>query len=114
MMRLDPAPEKTKSDLMMILGRGLAAGFVLAGVLFYGTYGFLYRGWVAFTNGVLLRNVTVTSKPHDCEWDTAPLGSKHCHYDSHEMRFDVNGNPAQAGNNGSTDKIVVVWEKVSE
>jgi hypothetical protein len=58
--------------------------------------------------------VVIEPKPHDCEWDTAPLGSKHCHYDRHEMRFDAKGNPAQSWNEGPNDKIIVMWEKVSE
>ena len=24
--------------------------------------------------------VTVEHKPHDCDWSSAPLGNKHCHY----------------------------------
>lgn len=24
--------------------------------------------------------VTIDRKPHDCEWDSAPIGNKHCHY----------------------------------
>ena len=27
------------------------------------------------------RQVSIAPKPHDCEFMTAPLGDKHCHYD---------------------------------
>jgi hypothetical protein len=26
--------------------------------------------------------VTVSPQPHDCEWGSAPLGAKHCHYEA--------------------------------
>ncbi len=25
--------------------------------------------------------VAIEKQPHDCAWETAPLGAKHCHYD---------------------------------
>ena len=25
--------------------------------------------------------ITINRKPHDCEWDSAPIGNKHCRYD---------------------------------
>ena len=28
-----------------------------------------------------LDQITIERKPHDCEWDSAPLGNKHCRYD---------------------------------
>jgi hypothetical protein len=109
-----PAWEKTKSDLKKTLAWALAVLCVIGVISYLATYGVSYRGWVAFTDSVNIENVTVAPKPHDCEWDSAPLGSKHCHYDSHEMRFDAKGNPGQPGNEGPNDKVVVVWEKVSE
>jgi hypothetical protein len=30
---------------------------------------------------VARENVTIDQKPHDCDWSTAPLGNKNCHYD---------------------------------
>jgi hypothetical protein len=27
-------------------------------------------------------NVAIDKQPHDCEYDTAPLGNKHCHYEA--------------------------------
>jgi hypothetical protein len=32
--------------------------------------------------GIAWVRVTIAQRPHDCEWDSAPLGSKHCHYES--------------------------------
>jgi len=40
------------------------------------------RSWYAFSNKVPVEQVEIEKQPHDCEFDTAPLGSKHCHYDA--------------------------------
>ena len=34
----------------------------------------------AFQYSVDSERVTVEHKPHDCDWRSAPLGNKHCHY----------------------------------
>jgi len=33
-------------------------------------------------NGIPYNAVTLNEKPHDCEFLTAPLGAKHCHYEA--------------------------------
>jgi len=40
------------------------------------TYGYAWKYNVAASN------VVVEKRPYDCEWTTAPLGAKHCHYES--------------------------------
>ena len=104
----------SQTELKKTLARAFVVLCILGVIYFLSTYGVSYRGWIAFINTVDIENVNIEPKPHDCEWDTAPLGSKHCHYDSHEMRFNPAGNPALTGNTGPHDKIVVVWEKVNE
>ena len=40
------------------------------------------KSWYALTREVPLERVDVAKKPHDCEFLTAPIGVKHCHYDA--------------------------------
>jgi hypothetical protein len=106
--------EKAKADMKKAL-KGLvllACAWVV--IAYLGSYGASYQGWLAFIETVDVKNVTVMPKPHDCEWDTPPLGNKHCHYDDHRFRLNPAGNPALLGNTGPNDKIVVSWEKVNE
>ena len=30
---------------------------------------------------VCAEDISVDKKPHDCDWETAPLGGKNCHYE---------------------------------
>jgi len=78
--------------------------------------------------------VTVDKKPHDCDWLTAPLGDKNCHYDAQVQvqqttisvdknsgrrivsyddgktwNFDDDANPAKAGKT-----VNVGWQRVDE
>jgi hypothetical protein len=46
---------------------------------------FLYVSWdskpvIAWRFDVDRNHLVVASKPHDCEFLTAPMGEKHCHY----------------------------------
>ena len=105
-----PTWAKVKSDLKKIVV-GVTVGLCLIFVVsFLAVYGVSYRGWVAFTNNVAVENVYVEPKPHDCEWDSAPLGSKHCHYESHVVQTAGVGNHID----DSKIKIAVEWEKVTE
>jgi hypothetical protein len=35
--------------------------------------------------------VTIEHKPHDCDWDSAPLGNKHCHYEEFVTVYNQDG-----------------------
>ena len=105
-----PAWEKLKSDLKKTLGLAFAVLCVLGVISFVSVYGVSYRGWIAFTNGVDVENVYIEPEPHDCDWDSAPLGSKHCHYQSHVIQTYGQGNHVD----DRKIKIAVEWEKVSE
>jgi len=37
------------------------------------------------------QHITVASQPHDCEFLTAPVGSKNCHYERQVTLFDARG-----------------------
>ena len=70
--------------------------------------------------------VTVAHQPHDCEFLTAPLGSKHCHYERHVDIVRVRGAASDrhiSYDNGkqwslatATDRpaIIVSWTKVDD
>ena len=106
-MSPSPALEKAKSDLKMV-GRWVLALFLIVSVATYLVkFGISYRGWIAFSNSIAIEDVLMEPKPHDCEWGSAPLGSKHCHYDSHVSEVDGKVSDSKI-------KIVVAWEKVSE
>jgi hypothetical protein len=47
-------------------------------------------------------NVLITAQPHDCEFMTAPLGEKNCHYEK-TIEFDK-----------SSDTVYVGWSKIKE
>lgn len=51
-------------------------------------------------------NVIINREPHDCDFDTAPLGNKNCHYDK-----DVN---AEKDATTGVVTVYVTWDKVSE
>ena len=50
--------------------------------------------------------VIIDRKPHDCEWETAPLGAKHCHYDKAVQ--------TETGQHGKVTAAYVSWQKVQD
>ena len=62
------------------------------------------KSWYAFREGVPVERVEVTKEPHDCEFATAPLGAKHCHYESKVEVFNPDGNKW----------LLVTYDKVEE
>jgi hypothetical protein len=71
--------------------------------------------------------VIVDPRPHNCEWLTAPLGSKHCHYDPvvRSVRTSVTdkgeavvsydeGETSHANAFSETPGIYVSWQKIEE
>src|ERR1035438_654272 len=35
--------------------------------------------------------VIIERKPHNCEWNSSPIGDKHCHYDAMIMVYNFDG-----------------------
>lgn len=66
------------------------------------------RSWYALTNKVPVERVTVEKMPHDCEFETAPLGSKHCHYAAEVIVLQGADTP------DGKKSIVVSYEKVED
>jgi hypothetical protein len=60
----------------------------------YFIYRFIYRRPFARWNVATWDQVFISPRLHDCEWDTAPLGPKHCHYDLvvQTVRTSINEN----------------------
>jgi hypothetical protein len=70
--------------------------------------------------------LTVTKKPYDCDWSTAPLGSKHCYYERKLLRartaVNSEGKPIVSYDEGKTwnfdtsppSKSILIWEKVDD
>jgi hypothetical protein len=54
-------------------------------------------------------HVFVQPKPHGCDFDDAPLGSKHCHYEKH-----VEVERACPGPGCRVTSVYVSWSKVNE
>jgi hypothetical protein len=57
--------------------------------------------------------VVIERKPHNCEWGSAPLGDKHCHYKALVMPLDPRGEVITAPGQTPT-KVHVDWERVDE
>ncbi len=56
---------------------------------------------------------SIEHKPHNCDWDSAPLGNKHCHYKSIVTLYDSVGVVIRHDNVTPT-KIHVEWERIEE
>ena len=62
-------------------GTIVVALLLLCGTFYAGLYEFAPQRWYAMQNDVPSERVYIQRKPHDCEWMSAPLGDKHCHYE---------------------------------
>jgi hypothetical protein len=81
--------------------------------------------------------VNVERKPHDCEWDSAPLGNKHCHYEALVAVYNsdgkvIDGTDAEVDPSGTeisydhkktwqvrpadqkATKVTVVWQRADD
>jgi len=105
-----PAWEKTKRKLKETVGWAIAVLAILGIGSYLTNFGVSYRGWVAFNHNVELENVYEDPKPHDCEWDSAPLGSKHCHYESRVVQTYGQGNHVD----DRKIKFAIEWQKIEE
>ena len=66
------------------------------------------KSWYALLNRVPVDRVEIQKKPHDCEFETSPLGSKHCHYDA--KPFVLQGADTSDGQRS----LLVSYEKVED
>jgi hypothetical protein len=95
---------------------------------------FMFDGWHSSVRysveyGVDLDEVTVDKRPHDCDWGTAPLGSKYCHYETEIFQMitsmSTEGKPIISYDQGKTwrpdnatpprkSHVTVAWRKVND
>jgi hypothetical protein len=66
------------------------------------------KSWYALTHKVPVERVEVEKKPHDCEFNTAPIGSKNCHYDA--KVFVTKGSDSS----DAERSLLVTYEKVAD
>jgi hypothetical protein len=61
-------------------------------------------------------HVYISDKPHDCEWDTAPMGNKLCHYEKSVsvIREDLKPWELYAGKKAKVNSVFVTWNKVKD
>jgi uncharacterized membrane protein len=66
-------------------------------------------------------HVTIEHKPYDCDWDSAPIGKKHCHYDAVVTIYNQSGNVIEeSGRMNRTPldqnaaKVHIEWQRVDD
>jgi hypothetical protein len=88
----------------------LWTGFIVMILVALGPYLSLdpVKSWYALTHEVPAERVEVEKKPHDCEFSTAPIGVKNCHYDAKVF--------VMKGDNSSKAErsLLVAYEKVED
>ena len=84
---------------------GWAFLFFLGGIVLWAVWDTEWFGklWYATANKVKYEDVLITLKPHDCEFGTAPMGRKNCHYKAQVIVF-----------NDAPKEIEVDWIKVAD
>jgi hypothetical protein len=109
--------------LEALLGFLFTGGVAIAGLLFV-VWWLLPDDWqIKYAAEYMLLNdqVIIEHKPHNCEWASAPLGNKHCHYEKVVTVFNrdnkiIKGpaptNPAPADQTPA--KVYVSWERVED
>jgi len=100
-------------------GAAKAAGFLVKIVAFwFAVAGLVYVLYLIFASdqtklsneyNVPEDSVFVQTKPHGCDFDDAPLGNKHCHYEKH-----VEIQRACPGPDCRVTGVYVSWSKVDE
>jgi len=88
-MPTDPSGEARQSKVALFLAGVKTILFAVLKWLFIITAFLLAVWWVipddwpikyACEYALDTAHVVIERKPHNCDWDSAPLGSKHCHY----------------------------------
>jgi hypothetical protein len=87
---------------------GCLLGGVIGIVIIVTFFGWLfdaawfYKTFYTMSYDMDLGRVEIAKKPHDCEFMTAPLGEKNCHYqrvtNKVEWATNANGQPMRMGN----------------
>jgi hypothetical protein len=110
------------------------------GVVLFGLFVWLvfFDGWrevwysrlgYAWAYDIPYNNVNFAKRPHDCDFMTAPLGEKHCHYSSTivaSYKVDKSSTGTKICSNdlgktwtsdcwpGQTDYLTIEWNRVED
>ena len=112
MYKTGPAWLQRTAFRMRLAGKWL---LYIAGVIFFlavmlpkGAMWLFPESKVGYTMKYALADeeVIIDRKPHDCEWETAPLGAKHCHYEK-VVQTDTD-------QHGKVTAVYVSWQKVQD
>jgi hypothetical protein len=101
--RIPPPRASRSSDISG--GLGCLAGLVIVAAIGFGVYYFLFmpdKDYLASKYNVPVDRVAAPPKPHGCDFDDAPLGNKHCHYEKHVYVFDRNNQVIEIDGNART------------
>jgi hypothetical protein len=94
--------------LGQFLGKLLVGGFLLVCALIAADYWFrTEKQRLADEFKVPQEKVFIESKPHGCDFDDAPLGNKHCHF---EKQVDA----SRSCTGCSVTAVYVRWRRVEE
>lgn len=101
---------------------GAVVGWLVLGGIFFVVMGWNDDGWVgtaryAVGYKVPLGNVHFSPKPYDCDWGSAPIGSKHCSYEAVVTAYNAKGELVAGKTPGKgaweESSVVVVGNNVS-
>ena len=92
--------------LSKLTGLGVVIATIVLGVSYWMTP---ERDRLASKYGIAKENVIIDPKPHGCDFDDAPLGNKHCHYEK-----VVEPERACPGPDCRVTGVYVSWRKVEE
>ena len=105
--RIPPRRASVFSEIFDGLGSllGWLSGLVLVALAAGGIYYFYFmpdKDFLSSKYNVPVERVSAPPKPHGCDFDDAPLGNKHCHYDKHVYVFDRTNQVIEIDGNART------------
>ncbi len=90
--RVTQTPKASKSSDTLV-GLGCLLGLAVVAAIGFGVYYFIFmpdKDYLSSKYNVSSERVNAPPKPHGCDFDDAPLGNKHCHYNKHVYVYDKN------------------------
>jgi len=101
---MDEAFKNTLRSFFHLSRWAVAIFLALMGAGALGLRKFWPQRWYGMQNDVPIERVSVQPKPHDCEWGSAPLGDKNCHYEESVHRLQDKEGPY----------LIVSWTRVTD
>jgi hypothetical protein len=101
--RIPPRRDSLPSEISGTLG--WLSGLVLVAAIGFGVYYFFFmpdKDYLSSKYNVPTERIDAPPKPHGCDFDDAPLGNKHCHYDKHVYVYDQKGQNIETDGNPQT------------